>query len=194
MTTPDVFALGGKQDDADAELFALFAEYDRLMDRRCELEAAAEKREWALPEVQVEIGKTIQRGKPDKPIFASTVETIDGWFDSRPNEVAEAFNAVIGLKYVLYRERRAELVADIQAQEAAIAEQRQANRIDELNAQAEEYSDRANEALAKAAVFRPVTIRGAIEMLERSDEYSIGTMFDNAIAALQDIAERAGLR
>src|SRR3954447_11229562 len=192
MTAPDIFALGGRHDDD--ELFALFAEYDRLMERRCELEAAAEAREWALPKVQVEIGKTIQRGKPDEPIFASTVEKIDAWFNSRPNEVAEALKAVIGLEHVLYRDRREELVADLQAQEAAITERRQAEGIDKLETQAGEYSDRAEDVLAKAEAVRPVTIRGVIEMLNRSDEYGHGEMFDNAIAALQDIAEREGLQ
>src|SRR4051812_33941348 len=95
MNAPDMLALGGEQDNPDSELFALLVEYDRLMERRCELEAAAEAREWALPKVQVEIGKTIQRGNPDEPIFASTVEKIDEWFNSRPNEVAEALKAAL---------------------------------------------------------------------------------------------------
>jgi hypothetical protein len=194
MTAIDLFSLGGQQDDPDAELFALFAEYDQMMKRHCDLVAESEKREQALPmpQARVEIGRTITPDK-NEPVYAKTVKDITTWFDPKPNKALETLLTVLDIQYVLYRERRAELVADLQAQETAIAERRRAAGIDELDAQADDYSERSEEVLDKAAAFRPVTIRGVIEMLKRSDEYAHGDMFDNALAALRDIADRARL-
>jgi hypothetical protein len=118
-------------------------------------------------------------------------ESINGRFDSVRDEDPEAVEAILGIRCALYHERRAALAAEIQAQEAAVAEQWQVEGIDELYVQADEYGDRSDEVLAKAAAFRPVAIRGVVEMLNKSDEYDHGEMFDNAIAALEDIAEWA---
>src|SRR3954454_21576498 len=45
---------------------------------------------------------------------------------SNSNKALEAIIAVSGIQHVLYRERRAELVVDLQAQEVVIEERRQA--------------------------------------------------------------------
>ena len=96
------------------------------------LQDEAQRREEAIPEGRVEIGRETINGKTE-PIYATTEEDLAQQFDRPPlsGKFAEAFR-VLGIQTVLYLDRREELASMIRDQAAARAEARRIARVDEL--------------------------------------------------------------
>jgi hypothetical protein len=171
---------------ADAELFALLAEEDRLWGIVSRLQDEAQRRAQAIPEGRIEIGRQTIRGKVE-PIYATTEEQLVAWFDRKPDPewLAEA-SRVMGIQTDLYLDRRDELGSTIREQATARDEALRAAGVDELEAEAERYIERASVISEKIDDMRPKTIRGAIALLE----CEIPDREERAIAGLRDIIAR----
>src|SRR4051812_17324086 len=88
---------------ADAELFALLDEEERLWTMVSRTQDEAQRRGRDIPDARVEIGST-----NGAPIFVSTEESFSLWFGVSPERAAE-IDGIIGRTTVLYRARREEL-------------------------------------------------------------------------------------
>jgi hypothetical protein len=182
-------AVAGAPSNADAELFALLAEEERLWELVSRLQDEAQRREEAIPEGRVEIGRETINGKTE-PIYATTEEDLAQQFDRPPlsGKFAEAYR-ILGIQTVLYLDRRDELASIIRDQATARAEARRIARVDELEAEAKQYVERVLDLSAKIDQMRPQTIEGAIAMLD----HDIPDRVEGAIAGLREIA-RQGTR
>ena len=176
----------GTSSNADAELFALLAEEERLWETVSRLQDEAQRREEAIPEGRVEIGRQTIKKKVE-PIYATTEEELARHFDAPPasEEVAALYRA-LGIQTVLYLDRREELASMIRDQAAARADALRDAGVDELEAEAERYMERAADLSAKIDELRPQTIEGAIAMLDTD----IPARVEGAIAGLREIARR----
>ena len=179
-------AMAATGSGADAELFALLAEEERLWSIVSRLQDEAQLRERAIPEGRVEIGRQIIRGRVE-PIYATTDERLAEVFDREPDspQLAE-LNRIVDIQTDLYLDRRDELLSVIREQAAARAEALQAAGVDELEARAEGYTERASIISGKINGLRPKTIEGAIALL---DDGGVGRE-EQAIAGLREIAKR----
>src|SRR5918993_770948 len=65
---------------ADAELFALLDEEDRLWTMVSRLQDEAQRRGYDIPDVEVEIGRTITNGEIE-PIYVTSEDKLTEWFD-----------------------------------------------------------------------------------------------------------------
>lgn len=93
---------------------------------------------------------------------------------------------VLDIRTDLYLDRRDELVSVIREQEAARAKALRAAGVDDLEARAEAYIERANVLSAKIDDLTPKTIEGAIALLDCG-----ATQRDEqAIAGLREIVAR----
>jgi hypothetical protein len=125
-------AAAGTPSNADAELFALLTEEERLWETVSRLQDEAERCEEAILEGRVEIGRETINGKTE-PIYATTEEDLAQQFDRPPlsGKFAEAYR-ILGIQTVLSLDRREELASMIRDQAAARAEARRIARVDEL--------------------------------------------------------------
>ena len=171
---------------ADAELFALLAEEERLWSIVSRLQDEAQRREQAIAKGRVEIGRQIIRGRVE-PIYATTEEKLAEYFDRAPDspQLAE-LNRVLDIQTDLYLDRRDELLSVIRTQGAARAEALRVAGVDELEARAEGYIERASVISEQIDDLRPKTIEGAIALL---DDGGVGRE-EQAIAGLREIAKR----
>ena len=168
---------------ADAELFALLAEEDPLWEIVSGLQDEAQTRQQVIPQGRVEIRLQVIRGRVS-PIYARTEEEVAQWFDHEPDASWHAeLDRILDIRIDLYLGRRDELVSVIRERAAARAEALRAAGVDELEARAEPYIERASVISAKIDALTPKTIRGAIALLE----CDVPDRTEQAIVGLRDI-------
>ncbi len=211
-TDRDPFALGGRSESltarrndvgtadasaaGDAALFDLIAEYRRLDNEHGRMHAEAERLEEgvlsALPKAEVEYGVFISKGGERTPFIAKTEEEVRSGLAQRPlNEVEQRCMQVIGASCEYYFDRRDELIAELSARKAAIAQGLEDAGVDVAFARANECDERLSANLDKILSVYPATLAGADAVRDWAAECLTEEAADHVIECYRVLASRA---